>query len=65
MTLLLTIDLTKLKKARSRAGSDAKTLPEAAKCEKLHRWLQGEINAVNRDLARVQAIKKIKILPQS
>ena len=63
LAALLTIDLTKLEEARSRAGSDAKTLPEAAKCEKLHRWLQGEVDAVNRDLARVQAIKKIKILP--
>lgn len=63
LAALLTIDSTKLGEATQRAGSKAKDLAEAAECEKLHGWLMDQVNAINRDLARVQTIKKIRILP--
>lgn len=63
LAALLTIDATKLSEAARAAGSPASTLVEAASCSKLEGWLMQQVDAVNRDLARVQTIKKIKILP--
>ena len=63
LSALLTIDETKFKDALSQAGSSAKTMEDAADDDKLHSWMMKEVEKVNGDLARVQTIKKIKILP--
>ena len=63
LAALLTIDATKLDEAKAASGSSAASLVEAAECAKLHDWMMRQVEAMNRDLARVQTIKKIKILP--
>lgn len=63
LAALLTIDPTKLAEATRAAGSAAQDLTAAATCPKIHAWLMAQVDAVNRDLARVQTIKKIKVLP--
>lgn len=63
LSALLTLDETKLDDAIAQAGSDAKTMEEAADDKKVAAWLLKEVNKINADLARVQTIKKIKVLP--
>lgn len=63
LSALLTIDETKLDEALRESGSAATTMADAADDEKVHQWLMHQVNEVNKDLARVQTIKKIKILP--
>jgi long-subunit acyl-CoA synthetase (AMP-forming) len=63
LSALVTIDETKLQTALAESGSPAKTMAEAAECDKMHAWLMGQVNEKNAQLARVQAIKKIKLLP--
>lgn len=63
LSALLTIDETKLDQAISESGSSAKTMEEASKDDKVQQWLMKQVEEVNRDLARVQTIKKIKVLP--
>ncbi len=63
LSALLTIDETKLDQALSDAGSSAKSMVEAADDDKIHKWLMKQVEEVNKDLARVQTIKKIKVLP--
>lgn len=63
LSALLTIDETKLEDALSESGSSAKTMADASDDEKVHQWLMNQVNEVNKDLARVQTIKKIKVLP--
>jgi long-subunit acyl-CoA synthetase (AMP-forming) len=63
LSALLTIDETKLQDALSAAGSSAKSMEEAAEDQKVQDWLMKQVEAVNKDLARVQTIKKIKVLP--
>lgn len=63
LAALVTIDATRLAEATTAAGSSAKDLAEAARCDRLHAWLMEQVESMNRDLARVQTIKKIKILP--
>lgn len=63
LSALLTLDETKFKDALSQSGSSAKTMEEAAKDDALHKWMVEQVNEVNKDLARVQTIKKIKVLP--
>jgi long-subunit acyl-CoA synthetase (AMP-forming) len=36
---------------------------EAADDDKVHQWLMGKVEDLNKSLARVQSIKKIKVLP--
>ena len=63
LTALLTIDESKLDAALRESGSTAKTMEQAAGDEKVHQWLMGQVEQINRNLARVQTIKKIKLLP--
>lgn len=63
LSALLTIDETKFEDALSQAGSSAKSMKDAADDDKLHAFMMKEVEKVNADLARVQTIKKIKILP--
>ncbi|MED5373243.1 MAG: AMP-binding protein [Myxococcota bacterium] len=64
LAALVTLDETKLKEAIAASGSSASTMAEAAVDAKLHGWLMEQVNEVNSGLARVQTVKKIKILPQ-
>jgi long-subunit acyl-CoA synthetase (AMP-forming) len=62
LAALLTLDETKLEEVLRESGSSAKTMAEAAADEKVHKWLMAQVEDINKDLARVQSIKKIKIL---
>lgn len=63
LSALVTIDETQLDAAIAASGSPAKTMAEASECDKVHGWLLAQVNEVNSGLARVQTIKKIKVLP--
>lgn len=63
LSALLTLDETKLDDAIAQSGSSAKSMEEAAKDDKVEAWMMAQVNEVNRDLAKVQTIKKIRILP--
>lgn len=63
LAALLTLDDTKLEEVCRESGSTAKTMAAAAEDDKVHKWLMAQVETINKDLARVQSIKKIKILP--
>jgi long-subunit acyl-CoA synthetase (AMP-forming) len=63
LSALLTIDEMKFEDALQQSNSKAKTMAEAASCEVFHGWVMKQVDEINKDLARVQTIKKIKILP--
>jgi long-subunit acyl-CoA synthetase (AMP-forming) len=63
LSALLTIDETKLDDLIAKAGSKAKSMSEAADSEEVRGFLMKEIERINADLARVQTIKKIAVLP--
>jgi long-subunit acyl-CoA synthetase (AMP-forming) len=63
LTALLTLDEEKLEAESQAAGSPAKDLESAAKCEKIRAYIQKQLDEVNTTLARVQTIKKFVILP--
>lgn len=63
LAALLTLDPDKLAAVTEAAGSGATTIEEAAADPKVHDWLMRQVETMNHDLARVQAIKKIAILP--
>jgi long-subunit acyl-CoA synthetase (AMP-forming) len=63
LAALVTLDETKLDDTLKQAGSSAKTMAEAADDDKLHSWLMAQVDEINKTLARVQTIKKIKVLP--
>ncbi len=63
LSALLTLDETKLDDIRAQSGSSGKTMEELAKDEKVKSWLMNQVEEINKTLARVQAIKKIAILP--
>ncbi|MCA9697414.1 MAG: long-chain fatty acid--CoA ligase, partial [Myxococcales bacterium] len=64
LSALLTLDEEKLDEILKLSGSTAEILDEAAADPKVEAWLLGFVEAINKDLARVQQIKKIKILPR-
>ena len=64
LSALLTLDEEKLDEILKLSGSTAEILDEAAADPKVEAWLLGLVEAINKDLARVQQIKKIKILPR-
>jgi long-subunit acyl-CoA synthetase (AMP-forming) len=64
LSALLTIDEDKFDDLIKQTGSTAETLPELAKDPKLHAFLMEAVQEINANLARVQTIKKITILPQ-
>jgi long-subunit acyl-CoA synthetase (AMP-forming) len=63
LSALLTLDAEKIPAAASVAGSPARTPEEAARCEQFAAYVQRELDAVNRRLARVQTVKRFAILP--
>ncbi len=63
LSALLTLDETKLEEVYAESGSPAKSMEEAAGCEKVKAWLMGQVEEINESLARVQTIKKIAVLP--
>lgn len=64
LSALLTIDETKLREAIAEAGSSASTMIDASGDPKVHDWMFRQVEEVNQRLARVEKIKKIKILPE-
>lgn len=64
LSALLTLDEEKLEKILRESGSTAETLAEASSCAKVERFVFAAVEQVNEELAQVQRIKKIKILPK-
>ncbi|MEK7485005.1 MAG: AMP-binding protein [Planctomycetota bacterium] len=64
ITALITLNMEKFPSEVSVAGSPAKTLEEAQKCEKLYAHIMKQIEKLNESLAKVQSIRKIAILPE-
>lgn len=64
LSALLTIDEDKFDDLIKQTGSTAETLEELARDPKLSEFVMQSVQAVNANLARVQTIKKITILPQ-
>jgi len=63
LAAILTLDPERLQVVRSGANATGTTLEELAADAKVHDWLMEQIGEMNKGLARVQAIKKIAILP--
>jgi long-subunit acyl-CoA synthetase (AMP-forming) len=61
---LLTLDPARVADVASRVGSPARTAEEAAACPVFKAWVDGQVAAVNRDLARYESIKKVALLPR-
>jgi long-subunit acyl-CoA synthetase (AMP-forming) len=64
LSCLLTLDPEKIGANAKAAGSNASSLEEAIACDAFNNHIQSQIEAVNKNLARVQTIKKFKIVPQ-
>lgn len=64
MTAIFTLDPDKIQAEIAAAGSPAKNMEEAAKCEKFKAHLTKQVEEVNNTLARVQTIKKFTIMPE-
>jgi long-subunit acyl-CoA synthetase (AMP-forming) len=64
LSALLTLDEEKLDRILKESGSTAETLAEATSCAKVERFVFAAVEQVNEELAQVQKIKKIKILPK-
>jgi long-subunit acyl-CoA synthetase (AMP-forming) len=64
LSVLLTLNADRIKTDAEACGSGAKDAESAAKDEKFLGFLQRQIDAVNTRLARVQAVKKFKVIPQ-
>jgi long-subunit acyl-CoA synthetase (AMP-forming) len=63
LSALLTIDEMKLDEVLRESGTAAKTMEEAAQDDKVHAWFMKQVEQINAGLARVQTVKKIKVLP--
>ena len=63
LAALLTLDPERVVKEAEAAGSPARTIEQASRCDVFRRHLQKQIDEVNGRLARVQTIKKFAILP--
>lgn len=64
LSALLTLEATKLDEVLAAAGSSATTMAEAAKDDAVRDWLMTQVEGINAQLARVQTIKKIAVLPE-
>jgi long-subunit acyl-CoA synthetase (AMP-forming) len=64
LSVLLTLNAERIKQDAEACGSVACDPESAAKDEKFLGFLQRQIEAVNTRLARVQAVKKFKVIPQ-
>jgi len=63
LSVLLTLNADRIKQDAESCGSGASDAESAAGDEKFLGFLQRQIDAVNSRLARVQAVKKFKVLP--
>src|SRR5690606_5243444 len=63
LAALLTLDPERIVQECKAAGSPATDVTSAASCPVFRKHLQGQIDAVNQGLARVQTIKKWTIIP--
>ena len=64
LTALITLDDETLGSELSNAGSQALGATEAAQCKQLRGYLQRQINAINKNLAQAQTIKKFTVLAE-
>lgn len=63
LAALLTLDVDRLTQEAEACGSPARDVAAAAACEIFKKHVEGLVEGVNRDLARVQTIKRISIIP--
>ena len=64
LTALLTLDPEKITSEAEVAGSLARNVDDASKCDKFRKHLEKQIEGVNDKLARVQTIKRFAIIPK-
>jgi long-subunit acyl-CoA synthetase (AMP-forming) len=61
---LLTIDPARVTAEAEKAGSPARTPEEAARCPAFKAHVEGQVEEINKGLARYETIKKIALLPR-
>ena len=64
LSVLLTLNAERIRQDAEACGSGASDPETASRDEKFLQYLQRQIDAVNARLARVQAVKKFKVIPQ-
>jgi long-subunit acyl-CoA synthetase (AMP-forming) len=64
LSALVTLDPERVKTEAELAGSPARSVDDAAKCDLFRRHLEKQIETVNEKLARVQTIKRFTIIAQ-
>jgi long-subunit acyl-CoA synthetase (AMP-forming) len=64
LAVLLTLNAERIRQDAEACGSAAQDPETAARDEKFLGFLQRQIDAVNARLARVQAVKKFKVIPR-
>jgi long-subunit acyl-CoA synthetase (AMP-forming) len=60
---LLTLDPERLPAQAKAVGSPARTPAEASRCATFQRWLEHQVERVNRRFARFETIKRFHVLP--
>ena len=61
---LLTVDPERLPAAAAQAGSPAQTPEEAVACPRFRAFIEAQVEAVNKNLARFESVRKFTLLPQ-
>ena len=61
---LLSLDPGRVAEEAARAGSPARTAAEAARCPVFKAWVDGQVQEINRGLARYEQIRRFTLLPQ-
>jgi long-subunit acyl-CoA synthetase (AMP-forming) len=64
LTALVTLDPERVKAEAELAGSPARSVGDAAKCDRFRTHLEKQIGTINEKLARVQTIKRFTIIAQ-
>ena len=64
LSVLLTLNAERIRQDAEACGSQASDPETAARDERFLQFLQRQIDAVNARLARVQAVKKFKVIPR-
>jgi long-subunit acyl-CoA synthetase (AMP-forming) len=64
LSVLLTLNVERIRQDAEACGSAASDPESAARDERFLQYLQRQIDAVNARLARVQAVKKFKVIPR-
>ena len=64
ISALVTLDPARVPIDAAAAGSAAQTPEQAANCVKFNAWLFEQVEQVNGKLARVQSVRKVKVLPR-